>query len=97
MFISIILSPPPHLPTLSPSSLSLGFLRRIGQPKILFKPVQPGIKGPREVTFYQSLFRDEATDLPPDIQQLRELIPRYQGIEIIQDRAGEMRILFYVV
>ena len=78
----------------SPSSLSLGFLRQIGEPKILFKPVQPGIKSPREVTFYQSLFGDEATELPPDIQQLRELIPRYQGIEIIQDRAGEMRILF---
>ena len=95
----LLLSPPS---VTSPSFLSLflppfsppsGFLRRIGQPKILFKPVQPGIKGPREVTFYQGLFRDDTTELPSDIQQLRELIPHYHGIEIIQDRAGQMRIL----
>ena len=39
--------------------------------------------GPREVTFYR---RDEATELPPDIQQL---IPHYHGIKIIQDMRAE--------
>ena len=42
--------------------------------------------GPREVTFYQSLFGDEVTELPLDIQQL---IPHYHGIKIIQDMRAE--------
>lgn len=66
----------------------LGFLRRKGQPQFLFKPIQAGVKGPREVAFYDSLFTGKEQDLPLDLRQLKQLIPWYHGIEEIQDRAG---------
>ena len=47
--------------------------------------------GPREVTFYMSLFGDEATELPPDIQQLKycatDLLGRGRGGEAAWSKA----------
>ena len=95
--------PPPlcllSLPALSslpppfPHSLSLlfQFLRKLGQEDILYKPVQPGIKGAIEVQFYENLFRGE--ELSNEILALRELVPGYHHMETIRDRAGNLRIL----
>jgi 1D-myo-inositol-tetrakisphosphate 5-kinase/inositol-polyphosphate multikinase len=66
----------------------LGFLRRMGQEDILYKPVQPGIKGSTEVQFYQSLFGD--AELPREVVSLRQLVPGYYCKETIRDRAGNL-------
>lgn len=71
-----------------------GFLRKIGQDDILYKPVQPGVKGSIEVQFYESLFG--STDLPTEVFNLRELVPNYYGRETICDRAGQLRILLII-
>ena len=84
------LAPPPPPP--SSSSSVTGFLRRKGQEDILYKPVQPGIKGTIEVQFYETLFGEE--DLPGEVVALRQLVPGYYHKETIRDRAGNLRILF---
>ncbi|CAI8046652.1 Inositol polyphosphate multikinase [Geodia barretti] len=66
----------------------LGFLRRKGQEDILYKPVQPGIKGTIEVQFYETLFGEE--DLPGEVVALRQLVPGYYHKETIRDRAGNL-------
>ena len=73
------------------TGLYVGFLRRIGLEDILYKPVQPGIKGRTEVQFYESLF--SSGELPGEVVSLRDLIPGYYGRHTIQDRAGHFRIL----
>jgi hypothetical protein len=78
--------PPPP-----PSSVT-GFLRKIGWEDILYKPVQPGIKGTIELQFYETLFGEE--DLPREVVALRQLVPGYYHKETIRDRAGNLRILF---
>ena len=70
---------------------SAGFLRKIGQQDILYKPVQAGVKGQTEVWFYETLFGSE--DLPEEVVRLKGLVPRYYGKETIWDRAGHFRIL----
>ena len=78
----------------SPSPLSsIGFLRKANQYDILYKPVQAGSKGPREVMFYEGLFDPPEESLPRDLQRLKKLIPGYYGVCDIADRAGETCIL----
>ncbi len=43
-----------------PTSSTPGFLRKEGHPEVLYKPVQPGVKGPREVMFYETMFGGES-------------------------------------
>jgi hypothetical protein len=74
--------PPPP-----PSSVT-GFLRKIGWEDILYKPVQPGIKGTIELQFYETLFGEE--DLPREVVALRQLVPGYYHKETIRDRAGNL-------
>lgn len=64
----------------------IGMLRKIGQPSILYKPLQAGSKGPRELTFYDSVFSQEVTS--EDTIRLRQLIPAYYGTTVITDRAN---------
>ena len=82
----------------------LGFLRRKGQPHLLYKPVQAGSKGVQEVSFYDALYgvktylgtpsdfpslcRGEGTD-----SVLRSFTPMYYGLASIADRGGKTRIL----
>lgn len=88
--------------------LSTGFLRRVGQPKVLFKPVQGGVKGVREVSFYDVLHGvrsglghpDMFPGLSESVQQseeqvrvLKDILPRYYGLESIADRSGKSSIL----
>ena len=78
----------------SPSPLSsIGFLRKANQYDILYKPVQAGSKGPREVMFYEGLFDPPEESLPRDLQRLKKLIPGYYAVCDIADRAGETCIL----
>ena len=77
-----------------PSALFSGFLRKANQYDILYKPVQAGSKGPREVMFYEGLFDPPEESLPRDLQRLKKLIPGYYGVCDITDRAGETCILF---
>ena len=70
-----------------------GFLRKLGHADILYKSVQPGIKGATEVQFYDSLFG--SSDLPSEVVRLRQLVPNYYKREVIKDRAGNLRILSY--
>ena len=72
-------------------AICTGFLRKIGEDDILYKPVQPGVRGSVEVQFYESVFG--STDLPLEVINLRELVPNYYGRETIRDRAGQLRIL----
>ena len=69
-----------------------GFLRRVGQKDILFKPV-PVVKGPREVLFYKNVFGSHFNDLPKEVIALKELVPKFYGTHDIVDRAGQIRIL----
>ena len=83
-----------------------GFLRRIGELHLLYKPVQEGSKGVREVSFYDALFGvtthlgDPKTTFPSickgegDSSTLRSMLPVYHGLERIVDRAGQMCILY---
>lgn len=66
-------------------------LRKIGQPSILYKPLQAGSKGPRELTFYESVFSQEVTS--DDTIGLRQLIPAYYGTVVITDQANTPCIL----
>lgn len=66
-------------------------LRKIGQPSILYKPLQAGSKGPRELTFYKSVFSQDVTS--DDTIRLRQLIPAYYGTTIITDQADTPCIL----
>jgi hypothetical protein len=75
------------------SCLPIGFLRKANQYDILYKPVQAGSKGPREVMFYEGLFDPPEESLPRDLQRLKKLIPGYYGVCDIADRAGETCIL----
>ncbi len=43
-----------------PTSSPPGFLRKEGHPEVLYKPVQSGVKGPREVMFYETMFGGES-------------------------------------
>ena len=72
----------------------LGFLHKADQYDILYKPVQAGNKGQREVAFYEGLFSLPEEELSRDLQRLKKLIPGYYGICDITDRAGETCILF---
>lgn len=67
----------------------LGFLRKANHNDILYKPVQAGNKGPREVMFYEGLFDPPEESLPRDFQRLKKLIPGYYGLCDIKDRSGE--------
>ena len=67
-------------------------LRKIGQSSILYKPLQAGSKGPRELTFYDSVFSQEVTS--EDTIRLRQLIPAYYGTTVITDRANTPCILW---
>ena len=62
----------------------------------MYKPVQAGNKGPREVIFYEGLFDPPEEALPRDLQRLKKLIPGYYGVCDIEDRAGETCILYYL-
>ena len=73
---------------------SVGFLHKANQYDILYKPVQAGNKGQREVTFYEGLFSLPEEELSRDLQRLKKLIPGYYGVCDITDRAGETCILF---
>lgn len=75
--------------TISPFA---GFLRRVGQRDILFKPV-PSVKGPREVHFYKNVFGSHFSEVPKEVIALKELVPKYYGTHDIVDRAGTLRIL----
>ena len=66
-------------------------LRKIGQPSILYKPLQAGSKGPRELTFYESVFSQEV--ISEDMIGLRQLIPAYYGTVVITDQANTPCIL----
>ena len=78
--------------SLSTSTHLLGFLRRVGQKDVVYKPV-PFPKGPREVMFYKSLFCSYFDDIPKEVIVMKELVPRYYGTHDIVDRDGEIRIL----
>lgn len=69
----------------------LGMLRKIGQPSVLYKPLQAGCKGIRELTFYESVFNQDVTS--HDMIGLRQLIPAYYGTTVITDQANTPRIL----
>ena len=104
MFINVEI----YQSSLQESSLNvfyyLGFLRRKGQPHLLYKPVQAGSKGVQEVSFYDALYgvktylgtpsdfpslcRGEGTD-----SVLRSFTPMYYGLASIADRGGKTRIL----
>lgn len=86
----------------------VGFLRRVGQPKVLFKPVQGGSKGIREVAFYDKIWGMDSGLAPADmfsglslsmkhseelVKVLRDILPCYDGIEKIADRSGHISIL----
>ena len=73
-----------------------GFLRRVGQKDIVYKPAPPP-KGLREITFYKSIFCSHFDEVPQDVTVLRELVPEYHGMHEIVDRAGEIRILWLPV
>ncbi|XP_019848870.1 PREDICTED: inositol polyphosphate multikinase beta-like [Amphimedon queenslandica] len=76
----------------------LGFLRRIGQPHLLYKPVQFGSKGVREVSFYDALYGVSTHLGDPSIfpslcnssnnSLLQSILPMYHGLTTIADRAG---------
>lgn len=68
----------------------LGFLRQVGRTDILYKPVQYGTKGNREVHFYEMIFNSDEEELSSDLQTLRELIPKYYGLEDIRDQCGDV-------
>ena len=86
-----------------------GFLRHIGQPEIFYKLVQPGSKGVIEVSFYDALSQTKTCAGDPtmfrslteshdesskqEVDTLRELVPRYYGLETITDRSGMAGIL----
>ena len=97
-FLNINFPPPPLLYGVANVLLSIhvhvGFLRKASQYDILYKPVQAGSKGPREVMFYEGLFDPPEESLPRDLQRLKKLIPGYYGVCDITDRAGETSILF---
>ena len=72
----------------------VGFLQLCGQPEYLFKPVFSGRKGEQELSFYETVFfSNEASHFAQD---LRLLVPRYFGVEVIADRRGVPCILFVV-
>ena len=71
----------------------LGMLRKIGQPSILYKPLQAGSKGPRELAFYESVFSEDVSS--GDTIRLRQLIPAYYGTTVITDQANTPCILTY--
>jgi len=66
-------------------------LRKIGQPSILYKPLQAGHKGPRELAFYESVFSQDV--ISDDVIRLRQLIPAFYGTTVITDQANTPRIL----
>lgn len=70
--------------------LPSGFLRQIGHPDILYKPVQYGSKGTREVQFYEMIYNTPDSELNPDLCRLKELIPRYHGQVEIRDHYGDV-------
>ena len=72
-----------------------GMLRKVGQPSMLYKPLQAGSKGPRELAFYESVFSHDVTSL--DVIRLRQLIPCYYGTTVITDQANTPSILYMVV
>ena len=75
--------------------LLLGMLRKIGQPSILYKPLQAGSKGTRELAFYESVFNQEDV-ISDDTIRLRQLIPAYYGTTVITDQANTPCILYSV-
>ena len=88
----------------------LGFLRRKGQPHLLYKPVQFGTKGVREVSFYDALYHRKTTlgdpSMFPSLHKKEgtnavplSVLPMYHGVTTIADRGGRhcMFITFYVL
>lgn len=85
----------------------IGFLRRIGQPHLLYKPVQFGSKGVREVSFYDALYYRKThlgnpsifpslvntTNTTSTYSLLKSALPMYHGLTTIADRAGHNCIL----
>ena len=76
-----------------------GFLRRTGQRHLLYKPVQFGSKGVREVSFYDALYGVSTHLGDPSIfpslcrssnnSLLQSILPMYHGLTTIADRAGQ--------
>lgn len=63
-----------------------GFLQLCGQPEYLFKPVFNGRKGEQELSFYETVFFSNESS--PFARALRLLVPKYFGVEVINDRRG---------
>ena len=74
-------------------NIILGMLRKVGQPSMLYKPLQAGSKGPRELAFYESVSHDVTSR---DVIRLRQLIPCYYGTTVITDQANTPSILYMV-
>jgi len=68
----------------------------VNQKDIVYKPAPPP-KGPREITFYKSVFCSHFDEIPQEVTVLRELVPFYHGTQVLLDRAGETRILLVLV
>lgn len=47
--------------------------------------------------FYKNVFGSHFDDVPAEVMVLQELVPKYYGTHDIVDRAGEVRILAFVV
>lgn len=79
--------------------LILGFLRHIGDSDVLYKPLQSGSKGVREVSFYDALYNVSTHIGDPSIfpslcrssnnSLLKSILPKYYGLTTITDRAGQ--------
>ncbi len=76
-------------PTHTHTHTHTGFLRQIGQPDILYKPVQ-SVKGNRELNFYENIYSCDDPSLTSDIRTLKQLIPKFFGHEEICDHYGDV-------
>ena len=79
-----------HIHTRPPPHTHTGFLRQVGRTDILYKPVQYGSKGNREVQFYEMIFNNSEDQLTSDLRTLKQLIPQYYGLEDIRDHYGDV-------
>ena len=73
------------------TQFSVGFLRKLGENHILYKPVPQNC--PREITFYEDVFKPRPDESGEDYKILKELIPEYYGRYDLVDRAGNTCIL----
>ncbi|KAI6659737.1 hypothetical protein LOD99_10670 [Oopsacas minuta] len=63
-----------------------GFLRKIGTPEFLYKPVQPFPKGIRELNFYNFL---QTPELTSEVLQLKKFLPKFYGTQIIPPKTSD--------